>query len=35
MADENYSDAPKDDQNQNYILQKIKSGEYTAEDKSP
>ena len=30
MADENYSYAPKYVQIQNYILQKIESGEYTA-----
>ena len=29
MADENYSYAPKYVQIQNYILQKIESGEYT------
>ena len=33
MADENYSYAPKYVQIQNYILQKIESGEYTAGDK--
>ena len=32
MADENYSDAPKYVQIQNYILQKIESGEYAAGD---
>jgi len=35
MADENYSYAPKYVQIQNYILQKIESGEYTAGDKIP
>lgn len=33
MADENYSYAPKYVQIQNYILQKIESGEYAAGDK--
>ena len=35
MADENYSYAPKYVQIQNYILQKIESGEYAAGDKIP
>ena len=35
MADENYSYAPKYVQIQNYILQKIESGEYTAGGQDP
>ena len=34
MADENYSYAPKYVQIQNYILQKIESGEYAAGTRS-